>query len=218
MVNSRSCIVSRQPMEKEALLRFVAGPDGRIYPDLKETLPGRGVWVEARRASVEQAVAKNLFARSLKAQVTADETLPDTVSRLLAERALQALALARKAGMLVTGFTKVDTAIRSNQASLLFHGSDAAEDGRRKLGQAITFVSKMGGEDVAVFDCWTSAEMGAALGLGSATHAAALEGGATGALRQAVERWLAYEGRLAGTGQEKEHAPAVSKGGGRDQN
>ena len=73
MANSRSCIVSRREMEKEALLRFVAGPDNRIYPDLKETLPGRGVWVEARRACVEQAVAKNLFARSLKAQVTAEE-------------------------------------------------------------------------------------------------------------------------------------------------
>ena len=218
MANSRSCIVSRREMEKEALLRFVAGPDNRIYPDLKETLPGRGVWVEARRASVEQAVAKSLFARSLKAQVTVDENLADTVGRLLAERAIQALALARKAGLVVTGFTKVDGAIRSNQASLLFHGSDAARDGRRKLAQAITFVGKMGGDEVAVFDCWTSAEMGAALGLEAATHAAALEGGATSALRRAVEKWLAYEGRLTGNGPENGQADAASEGGSRDQN
>jgi len=218
MTNSRSCIVSRREMEKEALLRFVAGPDNRIYPDLKGTLPGRGVWVEARRTSVEQAVAKNLFARSLKAQVTADENLADTVGRLLAERALQALALACKAGLVVTGFTKVDGAIRSNQASLLFHGSDAARDGRRKLAQAITFVGKMGGDEVAVFDCWTSAEMGAALGLEAATHAAALEGGATSALKRAVERWLAYEGRPAGNGPENGQADAASEGGSRDQN
>ena len=218
MTNSRSCIVSRREMEKEALLRFVAGPDNHIYPDLKGTLPGRGVWVEARRTSVEQAVAKNLFARGLKAQVTADENLADTVGRLLAERAVQALALARKAGLVVTGFTKVDGAIRSNQASLLFHGSDAARDGRRKLAQAITFVGKMGGDEVAVFDCWTSAEMGAALGLEAATHAAALEGGATSALKRAVERWLAYEGKPAGNGPENGQADAASEGGSRDQN
>ena len=218
MANSRSCIVSRREMEKEALLRFVAGPDGRIYPDLKETLPGRGVWVEARRACVEQAVAKNLFARSLKAQVTAEEDLADTVGRLLADRAIQALALARKAGLVVTGFVKVDGTIRSNQASLLFHGSDAAQDGRRKLAQAITFVRKMGGDEVAVFDCWTSAEMGTALGLDAATHAAAMEGGATSALRRAVERWLAYEGKPAGNGPENGHAATAGKGGSGDLN
>ena len=217
MANSRSCIVSRREMEKEALLRFVAGPDDRIYPDLKESLPGRGVWVEARRTSVEQAVAKKLFARSLKAQVTADEHLADIVGRLLGERAIQALALARKAGLVVSGFAKVDTAIRSNQASLLFHGSDAARDGRRKLGQAITFVREMGGGDVAVFDCWTSAEMGAALGLQAATHAAALEGGATSALRRAVERWLAYEGRQASRGPESGPDTAAGKDAGDDQ-
>ncbi|WP_075995342.1 RNA-binding protein [Salaquimonas pukyongi] len=199
MANSRSCIVSRQPMDKEALLRFVAGPDGSIYPDLKESLPGRGVWVEARRESVEQAVAKNLFARSLKTQVSADSNLADTVGQLLGERAIKALALARKAGTLVTGFTKADTAIRSNQARMLFHGSDATADGRRKLAQAITFAREMGGEEVEVFDCWTSAEMGAALGLEAATHAVALEGGATTALKRSVERWLAYEGKLTGS-------------------
>lgn len=218
MTNSRSCIVSRREMEKEALLRFVAGPDNRIYPDLKETLPGRGVWVEARRASVEQAVAKNLFARSLKAQVTADENLAETVGQLLADRAIQALALARKAGLVVTGFTKVDGAIRSNQASLLFHGSDAAPDGRRKLAQAITFVRKMGGDEVAVFDCWTSAEMGAALGLEAATHAAAMEGGATSALKRAVERWFAYEGRPTGNRPVNGQADTASEGGSGDQN
>lgn len=218
MTNSRSCIVSRREMEKEALLRFVAGPDNRIYPDLKETLPGRGVWVEARRASVKQAVAKNLFARSLKAQVTADENLAETVGQLLADRAIQALALARKAGLVVTGFTKVDGAIRSNQASLLFHGSDAASDGRRKLAQAITFVHKMGGDEVAVFDCWTSAEMGAALGLEAATHAAAMEGGATSALKRAVERWFAYEGRPTGNRPPNGQADTASEGGSGDQN
>ena len=217
MANSRSCIVSRTEMEKEALLRFVAGPDGHIYPDLKETLPGRGVWVEARRTSVEQAVAKNLFARSLKMQVAADKNLADTVGRLLGERAIQALALARKAGLVVTGFTKVDTAIRSNQASLLFHGSDAAPDGRRKLAQAVTFVRKMGGDDVAVFDCWTSAETGAALGLDAATHAAALEGGATTALKRAVERWLAYEGRQAEKTPQSGSETAAGKDAGGDQ-
>ena len=34
------------------LLRFVLDPDGRVTPDLRNRLPGRGVWVSANAATV----------------------------------------------------------------------------------------------------------------------------------------------------------------------
>ena len=62
-MNDRTCIVTRDNHDPDDMIRFVAGPDNRVVPDLKRTLPGRGVWVGARYQLVEQAAVKNLFAR-----------------------------------------------------------------------------------------------------------------------------------------------------------
>jgi predicted RNA-binding protein YlxR (DUF448 family) len=191
-VNPRSCIVSRQRFDRADLIRFVIAPDGQVVADLKENLPGRGVWVEGRREVIKKAVDKQLFARSLKTQCQADEGLTDRLDGLLNERALQALALTKKAGLLVTGFTKVDGAIRENRALLLFHAKNGADDGKRKLASAIASLQHMGGEPVEVVQCWSIDEMSTVLGLGNVIHAAALAGGASGNLVKAVRRLEKY--------------------------
>ena len=66
----RLCAVSRAPKPPEELIRFVAGPDGAIVPDLARRLPGRGVWVDATREAVAAAVRQKAFAKSLKRQVS----------------------------------------------------------------------------------------------------------------------------------------------------
>jgi predicted RNA-binding protein YlxR (DUF448 family) len=191
-VNPRTCIVSRQPFDRDELIRFVAGPDGNVVPDLKETLPGRGVRVEATRQAVQTAVEKQMFARGLKTGVKADPALADLVDGLLEERALQALALAKKAGLLVTGFAKVDAAIRSNKADLLMHSTDAADDGKRKLASAAAFVKHLGGEEINVVSCLGAEQMSAVLGLGNVNHVAALPGGATRNLMVAISKLQKY--------------------------
>ena len=70
-VNDRMCIVTREKGEADDLIRFVAGPDGSVVPDLKRQLPGRGCWVKAERAIVDKAVARKLFGRALKAEAKA---------------------------------------------------------------------------------------------------------------------------------------------------
>jgi len=45
----RRDIVSGEVMAEERLIRFVAGPDGVVTPDLARKLPGRGLWVAADR-------------------------------------------------------------------------------------------------------------------------------------------------------------------------
>ena len=70
-VSERTCIVTRQRGAPEAMIRFVCGPDGALAPDIKASLPGRGVWVTARADIVAQAARKRLFARSLKTRVDA---------------------------------------------------------------------------------------------------------------------------------------------------
>src|SRR5579871_5287276 len=103
----RLCIATRQVRPVGALIRFVIGPDGAVVPDLKRRLPGRGVWVTARRQAVAEAVRRRLFGRGLKAEVRVSPELPDAVERLLEQSALNALSIARKAGLVVHGFAKV---------------------------------------------------------------------------------------------------------------
>lgn len=171
----RQCLVSREVRPTGELLRFVLGPGDAVVPDLKRVLPGRGVWVTATRDAVAEAERKRLFARGFKAQVTVDAGLADRVDALLETAALGALGLARKAGALVTGFAKVESAVGGGEAVALVEATDAAEDGMRKLTSAV--VRRFGTPDgVPVVRLFSSDQMGLALGLTNVIHAAVLAG------------------------------------------
>ena len=45
----RRCLATGAVRPKAALIRFVLGPEGRIVPDVAGNLPGRGLWLTARR-------------------------------------------------------------------------------------------------------------------------------------------------------------------------
>ena len=111
----RLCAVSRVQKPPEELIRFVAGPDRAIVPDLARRLPGRGVWVDATRDAVAEAVRRKAFARSLKQNVSVPADLPDLVERLLQKRLAEAVSIANKAGLLVAGFAKVEELIEAGQ-------------------------------------------------------------------------------------------------------
>ena len=139
---SRQCAVTRDVLPRHKLIRFVADPSGQIVPDLKAVLPGRGVWITAERALVEQAEKRKVFRRALGkgdgASVDVAPGLADRVETLLRERALGALALAQKSGRIITGFAKVEAAIGEDKVLVLVVASDGAQDSLRKLKQAVT--------------------------------------------------------------------------------
>jgi predicted RNA-binding protein YlxR (DUF448 family) len=166
----RRCIVTRQALEKPALIRFVIDPEGRVTPDLKERLPGRGLWVTADRAILEQAVAKNAFSRAAKQSVKVDRDLTDRVIELARREVAELVGLARKSGQLVAGFEKVEAALRSGKVRVLVAASDGAADGRGKLAR----VARSGVEICAPL---TAAELARALGREHAVHAAIKAGG-----------------------------------------
>lgn len=129
----RLCAVSREVKPIDDLIRFVIAPDGAVVPDIKRNLPGRGLWVSATRKAVDQAVQRNLFAKGFKRDCRADKTLGEMADRLLERSALDALAIAGKAGGVVTGFSKVEAAIGKDKLLALLHAADGSPDGRRKL-------------------------------------------------------------------------------------
>lgn len=188
----RTCLVSREVKPESDLIRFVRGPDGAIVPDLQARLPGRGVWVTARRRQIDEAVKRKLFGRGLKAEVTVPADLGRQTADLLASAALGRLGLARKAGQVVAGFAKVSAAVEKDQAVLILVASDAAEDGRRKMEAAIR---RRFGADAGprVIDRWSSAEMSLAIGRTNVIHAAVLDGAAGQGFKQAAMKLLAFE-------------------------
>ena len=93
----RLCAVTRAVKPVDDLIRFVVGPDG-VVPDLKRKLPGRGLWITADKRTLNDAMARNVFARGFKREVRVTPELVDQTERLLVRSALDALAIAGKAG------------------------------------------------------------------------------------------------------------------------
>ncbi len=185
----RRCIVTREIHDAEDMIRFVLAPDLSVTPDLKRELPGRGVWVLARRHLVEEAVRKKLFARGFKQQVKVIEDLADRVAMLMAERALGLLSFANRAGLVTTGFEKVAEVIAKRRISVLLEAADGALDGRRKLqGKLIASATK----EVKIVEVFTGEQLSLALGRSNVIHAALGQDRLTKAFLKAARRYERY--------------------------
>jgi len=182
----RRCIVTRQALEKPALIRFVVDPEGRVTPDLKERLPGRGLWVTADRAVLEQAAVRNAFSKAAKQPVKVDRDLVDRVIQLARREVAELLGLARKSGQLVAGFEKVEAALRSGKVRVLVAAADGALDGRGKL-------ARLAGSGVEICAPLTAAELAQALGREHAVHAAIKAGGIAEKTIIAARRFAALQ-------------------------
>src|SRR5512141_1438712 len=99
----RLCALTRAVKPVDELIRFVVGPDG-VVPDLKRKLPGRGLWITADKPTLNDAVARNVFARGFKRELRVTAALVAETERLLARAALDALAISGKASLVVAGF------------------------------------------------------------------------------------------------------------------
>ncbi|UHS57941.1 RNA-binding protein [Agrobacterium vaccinii] len=176
--SERMCIVTRQSGTPDELVRFVAGPDKSVVPDLKRQLPGRGCWVTPERALIEKAIAKKLFARALKTDVKTGPELLEMMDRLMAQQLTGMMNMARKAGQFISGATKVDASVRSGHALAVFHATDAAPDGVRKINQARKAWTLGSGAETEIpsFRLFSEQEMDELMGQNAFIHACALAG------------------------------------------
>ena len=181
----RRDLVTHQVMDESRLIRFVAAPDGSVAPDLARKLPGRGLWVAADRASVETAAKKNLFSKAAKARLNPAADLADRVEALLFRRVLDQLGLARREGVLISGFEKSAAAIRAGKAAWVIEASDGASDGRGKI------LALTRHQAAKVCGAFSADDLSLALGLENAIHAVLLAGGR-------ADRWTIEVERLAG--------------------
>jgi predicted RNA-binding protein YlxR (DUF448 family) len=188
----RTCLATRENVPIEEMIRFVAAPDGAVVPDLSRNLPGRGAWVTASREAIEKAISQKAFSRAFRGKATADAKLIPLLDHLLERSALEALSLANKAGRIVTGNTKVESAIVSGKAVALFHSADGARDGKRKLDGLLRRIEADGGRKTPTFTLFTGSQLDLALGRPNVVHAALLASPASGGFLERslrLKRW-----------------------------
>ncbi len=176
---NRKCIATGEVQPKYGLIRFVAGPDGQVVPDILGKLPGRGVYVASQRAALQRAVDKKLFARGLKQPVQVPDGLVDEIEKQLVARVVTLISLARKSGKAVTGYEKVKSWLMMEEAQVLIQAVDGSGRGKSKLSTP-HFGSYIG---------WLTAdELGMAFGRQTVIHAALGTGGLTKRVVEEAQR------------------------------
>ncbi|MEM6535795.1 MAG: RNA-binding protein [Pseudomonadota bacterium] len=162
----RQCVVSRERLPQDQLIRFVRSPDGQAVPDTMCKLPGRGAWVRASRDHIEQAVRGGAFSRAFKTETQPMDGLIDTIEAQLVKRCCGLIGMAKKSGAVVVGFDQVRAYIRGAKPGWLLEASDGSADGRNK----VHFLARAIYDEVRVAGALSSAELGMAFGRDSVIH------------------------------------------------
>jgi len=172
----RTSALSRELKPVAELIRFVVGPAGEAVPDIKRKLPGRGIWITSTKAALDEAIKRNVFSRGFKRDVKVARDLTAQTERLLESAALDALAMAGKAGGVVGGFSKVEAAIGRDNLMAVIHASDAAPDGKRKLDTALHRSEDEKSREFKVIGAFSGIQLDLALNRSNVVHAALLAG------------------------------------------
>jgi len=184
----RRCIITRERLPKERMIRFVIGPGRVLVPDLIATLPGRGIWLSASRDVLETARAQGglgrAFARAARGPVTVPPDLPAVLEAALIRRIGELLGLARRAGQAVAGFDKAREFMRTGRARLVLQASDGS------AGERARFLSGVG-DSVVVLAPVSAAVLGRVFGRDHVVHVAIAVG-------RLGERLAVEAGRLSG--------------------
>ena len=194
----RRCALTHEVKPAAELIRFVVGPDDMLVHDTDAKAEGRGVWISLGETFVAEAVKKKAFAKSLKTSVNVPDDLPALTRRRLEQRFVSSLQMARKAGQLMVGATKVKAALETGEAIALLTATDAADDGKKKMLATLKASSKaaeelgLPGADRPHFELLDSAQLGLALGIESVIHAAPTQGAAGEAAVKRAERLARY--------------------------
>jgi len=200
--SDRTCALTREVKPAAEMIRFVVGPNGEVVPDVKCRLPGRGIWITATRVALEDAIRRNVFPRGFKRDVRVASDLPAQAELMIERAALDALAIAGKAGKVVTGFSKVEAAVGHEDLLAFIHAADGANEGRRKLAGAARRNRTRESTEIPVIDVFTGAQLDLALSRPNVVHAALLAGPGSETFLTRVERLTRFR-----TGFFSAHAP-----------
>jgi predicted RNA-binding protein YlxR (DUF448 family) len=174
----RRCIVTRDSLPKERMIRFVLGPGREVVPDLAGKLPGRGMWLSARGDVLERALSRGAFMRAARGPVTLPSDLRARIEDGLRARIRDLLGLARRAGQAVSGWQAGREWLLAGRAGLLVQALDGSPAERARFG----------GRGLPVVAPLSAAELGVVFGRDHAVHVVVSPGRLAEAIRIEAER------------------------------
>ena len=160
----RKCILTGQSLEPVEMIRFVLGPFGEVVPDIEEKLPGKGMWVTSCYETISKTVEKRSFERSTHQKVLISSGFLENIERKLVDRAVSAVGLARRAGLILAGHAKIDRALRQGKVLCIIEAKDGAASGRNKLTRI--------DPSIPILDCVYEKELARAFEQRNAVHLA----------------------------------------------
>ncbi|MES2120516.1 MAG: DUF448 domain-containing protein [Pseudomonadota bacterium] len=200
----RTCILTRRKGTRDDFIRLALGPDGEVAPDVRARAPGRGAWISVARAELDEANAKGRLKAALQRAFKANELqvpadLGERTEAALRQAALDRLGMEARAGNLINGYDKIETAARSGKVAMLIHAADAGEDGNRSLDQALRVGARVGGgEAQGVIFPEGRTILSMALGRENVVHIALTDLAAASRVRHALSRWRAFTDPVSG--------------------
>jgi predicted RNA-binding protein YlxR (DUF448 family) len=195
----RRCVATRESLPKEAMIRFVLGPDRVLAPDLAGRMPGRGMWLSARGDVLERALTRGAFMKAARGPVHPIPDLRATIVEGLRRRIRDQVGLARRAGQAVVGFQQVREWLQNGRAAVLVEASDGSASERSRL---------VGSHGVSVVSVLDAAELGAVFGRDHAVHVAV----ASGRLAQGIRVEAARLAGMLDTSPRSGAAPEKARG------
>ena len=196
--SERTCVVTGEKGPPEAMIHFALSPAGDVVPDLRRRLPGRGVWTKMSSAVVEAAVRKQAFSRGFKTKAAAPADLAQKLDLIIEQDALQFLSIVNKAGLIVTGAAKVESAIRGGDIVALIHARDGSPDGTAKLERLAGGRFGAAADRIVRINLFSSSQLDLALGRTNVIHAALGAGEASAAFLYRARRLAEYRSNGAG--------------------
>jgi predicted RNA-binding protein YlxR (DUF448 family) len=199
-VPERTCVLTRRKGTKDGLIRLALSPDGEVAPDVRARAPGRGAWIGVTRAELDEANAKGKLKSALQrafktSAVMIPADLGERTEAALRQNALDRLGMEARAGNLINGSDRIETAARSGKVHLLLHAADAGEDGNRSLDQALRVGARAsGGSPMGMIVPLGRTILYIALGRENVVHAALTDPAAASRVSHALERWRAFTG------------------------
>ena len=195
-VSERTCILSRRTAAREELIRLALGPAGEVAPDIRARAPGRGAWIGVTRIDLDAANAKGKLKAALQRafktnDVTVAADLGERIAQALRQAALDRLGIEARAGNLINGAERIETAARSGKVQMLIHAADAGEDGRRRMDQAWRVG---GGASQGLIFPEGRTILSMALGRENVVHVALTDPAAASRVQHALARWRAFTG------------------------
>lgn len=178
----RRCIVERESLPKERMIRFVLGPGREVVPDLAGKLPGRGMWLSARGDVLERALSRGAFLRAARGPVTLPSDLRARIEDGLRARVRDLLGLARRAGQAVSGWQAGREWLQAGRAGLLVQAADGSRAERARFG----------GRGLPVVTPLTAAELGVVFGRDHAVHVVVVPGRLADAIRVEADRLAGF--------------------------